>query len=474
MTLSVDEAQRVIAELQRRQAIREGLIDPKFEKQSAFILDDSRLGGALCTRRAGKSEGAGRKMLKKAYGSPNTPVLYLNATRDECKYVIWEPILKPLNDRLGIGGEPNETELSMRFPNGSYIRCFGVDAKPDEMKKVLGAKYGLVVIDEAAKYRIDLRKLVYEMLFPATSDLRGAIWLIGTPDDLTQGLFYDVTRQDNTPRERGWSVHEWSALDNPYMASQFKEDIELLKLQKPGIQETPSFKRMFLGKWVIDTDKLVYKFNRERNYCDALPPGDYTYHLGVDLGFDDDSAFVVAAYRDDAKTLYLIDQHKQKGMDVTAVATRINHYRQRYPLGHIIVDGANKQAVEEIKNRHGIPLAAADKAGKADFIEIMNSEFLTGAIKLVGEESKILADEYSNLIWDEKKFPKKEEHAACANHVADAALYIWRKCYNYLYTPPVKTPKKTEDEKLAAIEQRMEERLTLNKEFVPFWARDTG
>jgi hypothetical protein len=474
-TLSFEEAQQVVAELQRRQKIRDGLVDPKFEAQRRFIQDrSSRFKAAKCTRRAGKTEGLGRDLCLDAMAHPNSPTLYLNATRDECKYVMFEPVLKALNERLVLGGIPNEAELSIKFPNGSYVRCFGVDAKPDEMKKVLGAKYRKVVIDEAAKLRIDLRKLVYEMLFPATSDLRGQIVLAGTADDLTSGLFYDVTRQDGRPREPGWSVHEWSALDNPYMREQFQEDMELLKRTKPGIELTPSYRRMFLNEWVIDTDRLVYKFNRERNYIDALPgvAGDYTYHLGVDLGYDDDSAFVVAAYRDDSKVLYLLDQYKQKGMDVTAVAERINHYRRKYPLGHIIVDGANKQAVEEIKNRHQIPLIAADKQGKADFIEIMNSEFLTGSIKLVGEESKILAEEYGNLIWDEKKLPKKEEHSACANHCADSSLYVWRKCYNYLYTAPVKAPKKTDEEKMLAQEQEREERFTRKQDFVPYWMRE--
>ena len=42
-----------------------------------------------------------------------------------------------------------------------------------------------------------------------------------------------------------------------------------------------------------------------------------------------------------------------------------------------------------------------------------------------------LMDEYSQLIWDERS-QRREEHPAAPNHCADAALYAWRHCYQYL------------------------------------------
>src|SRR5205085_11845215 len=63
---------------------------------------------------------------------------------------------------------------------------------------------------------------------------------------------------------------------------------------------------------------------------------------------------------------------------------------------------ANKQAVEEMRRRHDLPLRAADKTGKSDFIEIMNGEFIQGRIKLRGASCSQLAEEYAGLIWDER------------------------------------------------------------------------
>lgn len=162
-----------------------------------------------------------------------------------------------------------------------------------------------------------------------------------------------------------------------------------------------------------------------------MTPSKWSYVLGVDLGYDPDpSAFVVCAYREHDKALYILEATKQTGLDVTAVAERIKELEKRYDFDRIVIDNANKQAVEEMKRRHGLALHAADKTGKADFIELMNGDFISGYIKLL-PDAKPLADEYAELIWDDKSEQRKE-HANCDNHCTDAALYAWRHCYPYL------------------------------------------
>jgi hypothetical protein len=69
-------------------------------------------------------------------------------------------------------------------------------------------------------------------------------------------------------------------------------------------------------------------------------------------------------------------------LDVTDVAQKIRAYQARYELDIIVIDNANKQAVQELQRRHDLPLRAADKTGKSDFIEIMNGEFIQGRIKV--------------------------------------------------------------------------------------------
>ena len=192
------------------------------------------------------------------------------------------------------------------------------------------------------------------------------------------GRLLPVHRPDQGVREAGWSGHRWTTYDNPYMAEQWAGEIAELKAARPLVVETPWFRQMYLGEWVIDSDKLVYRFNSDRNTFVELPTfhaGEWHYVLGVDLGYNDPTAFALCAYHDYDKTLYVLEAEKHPRLDVTSVAERIRGYQARYELDSIIIDGANKQAVEEMRRRHELPLRAADKTGKSDFIEIMNGEF---------------------------------------------------------------------------------------------------
>jgi hypothetical protein len=235
----------------------------------------------------------------------------------------------------------------------------------------------------------------------------------------------------------GWSCHRWTAFDNPSMAEKWKAEIEDLKLANPAIEQTPLFQQHYLGKWVTDDSKLVYRFDSSRNVFDELPAARHGrdrwhYVLGIDLGFNDPTAWVVCGYRDNDRTLYVLGADKKAGCDITEVADRTHKLMSRFQFDSIIIDNANKQAVEEIRRRHDIPLTPAQKQGKADFIEIMNGDFISGFIKIQRKLGVGLMDELQSLVWDERALPRREEHPGCDNHLTDALLYSWRHCYQYL------------------------------------------
>ncbi len=114
-------------------------------------------------------------------------------TVEERLVKFWKDILTFLNKKHDLGMEPNKQELSMTFPNGSVIRLSGADDSPEEADKLLGCKYKLIIIDEAASFRQDLTRIVYETLLPTTTDERGTICLVGTPGDVAKGMFFEIT-----------------------------------------------------------------------------------------------------------------------------------------------------------------------------------------------------------------------------------------------------------------------------------------
>lgn len=407
-----------------------------FEQQAKFIKDPARLKALFCTRRAAKSYTAGAYMVQECLNTPGINALFLGLTHASAKGIIWKDILKTLNQKLDLEISFNETTLTATFPNGSVIYVTGVDVTEDEMNKLLGKKYRLVCIDEASMYTIDMNKLVYGILKPATADQRGTICLMGTASNFTRGLFYDIT----TGKEPGWSLHSWTAYDNPHISVQWKEEIAEIDKLRPLFRETPLFRQWYLNEWVIDTDKLVYKYNEARNAFRSLPtnvsPDGWTYILGVDLGYEDDTAFVLCAFHDNDKTLYVLKTYNRKHMDVTETANKIKEFRddKDCPVAKVIIDGSNKQAVEEMQRRHGVALTPADKIGKSDFIEIMNGELIQAKIK-IKDTLTSLTQEMMGLVWatdgDKIKQPRKE-HPNLPNHLCDALLYAWRFCYSYM------------------------------------------
>jgi len=399
-----------------------------FPQQRAFIEDPARLKYAICTRRAAKSYSVGLDLMRTAHTQPGT-CLYVGLTRESAKRTMWRDVLKTINITHRAGFKFNETSLVAESAIGSPIYLIGLDSNDNEKQKALGQKFRKVYIDEAQAFTIDLEALVYNILKPATVDYLGTIGLVGTPGNITRGFFYDLS----TGKKSGWSGHSWSAYNNPFVAQEWDNDIKTLIAANSLVQETPWFRQMYLGEWVIESDKLVYRYNPDRNSYNTIPDyhaGKWNYLLGVDLGWNDPTAFVVCAWHDYDKVLYMLESSKSSQLDITATAEHIRAYQSRFDFDAIVVDGANKQAVEEMRRRHDLPLITADKTGKSDMIEVMNGEFIQGNIKLSAAAGD-LADEYMGLIWNDKGVTR-QEHPNCPNHLADAALYAWRYCFQYL------------------------------------------
>jgi hypothetical protein len=402
------------------------LIASAFPQQRAFLDDTSRFKTALCTRRAGKSYGEGLALLSEALKRPGVSCLYVSLTRASAKRIMYKDVLKAINREYELGAKFIETELEVRLPNGSVIYLLGVDAKPEEAEKILGQKFACAVVDESASFRFDLSHLVHAILRPTLVDYGGWLAMVGTPGNV-KNYFHDVT----TGAIKGWSLHHWSAADNPHVAAQWEREISELIAENPLITDTPLFKQHYLGQWAIDPSMRVYRYDAERNDI-ADAPSCTRHILGVDLGYTDATALVVLGFRPKDKTIYVLEAEKRTGLIVSQVADWIRHVQSRYQFERIVVDNASKQAVEELVQRHALPLEAAEKRDKADAIANMNSDIITGRV-LVTKAAAGLRKEWGDLVWDDRHFHKGKlvESSQCENHLSDAALYAWRAATAY-------------------------------------------
>lgn len=446
----------VLRELVKRKPKPVDLTDPNFAFQTAFIRDPARFKAAQCTRRAAKSYADGIGLFEAACNNPRVSCLYIAMTLESARNTMIKDIMEPINDEFKLGARFFERPLVTELPNRSMIYYTGVDANEKEKKKLWGQKYKRVVIDEGGGYSINIEELINSVLRSSLIDYQGDLWFTGMPTNNINSFFFSVVNG----KVPGWSIHKWSAADNPYIQEKFLAEIEEMKRINPLVVETPWFKQMYLNEWVVDLSALVYKFNVERNLAKELPRSQipWNYVLGVDLGYEDDTAFSILAFHDHFSEVYGIESFKKKNMDLFEVSDQIKSLRKTYPFFKILIDGSNKQAVETMRKRMGLPeLIAAEKRGKADFIEILNSELIQGKIKLLEGQNDPLIKEWQELIWDEKR-AEKVEHSACANHCADSWLYPWRFTYSYLSQKPAPTPAPSSDQYMKDFLQKESEK----------------
>jgi hypothetical protein len=228
------------------------------------------------------------------------------------------------------------------------------------------------------------------------------------------------------------------------------------KRKRGWSDDTPSWQREYLGKWVASELAFVYSFaglvhtepskvcwepNFETGNQFGLPKDEeWHYVLGLDLGWEDDFAAVLGAYNPHDGVLYQVWEYKDNHQDVDQVVVHIMHAIELAgKIDRVVADagGLGKMVIETINRRHGLNIQAAEKREKNDFIELQNTDYHSGRIKLLKHSD--LSTELQGLQWDIGDASKAQmartgrlkEHPSCPNHLADAWLYLWRFSYHY-------------------------------------------
>jgi hypothetical protein len=344
------------------------------------------------------------------------------------------PVLQELNIQFNIGCQFVESNLEMKHPNGATLKLYGADMK-NFIKRLKGRKYPGVAIDEAQDFGVHLQSLIDDVLTPSISDYKdGWLALTGTPGPVPQGFFFEVTRNG----KYGFSRHEWTILDNPYMP---KPDafIKDLIARREWTDNHPTLLREWRNKWVLDVQSLWVNYNESVNHFEHLPVGPkWTYIMGIDLGFKDADAIAVLAWSSSDPNTYLVEEVITRKQGITDLVNQIETLSKKYDVAKMVIDegGLGKKIAEEIRRRHHIPVVAADKARKQENVELLNDNLRRGVFK-ANKDSRFAQDSYLVQIdWDKstpnKIVIKKHPHS----DIIDAVLYSFKESPAYTYVKP--------------------------------------
>jgi len=448
----------ILKEIKRRvQAAQEAEARPKFElnqhlfpKQLEFVKDPAKRKSAVCSRRSGKSEACVGDLVETCNSEPNINCAYITLTRVSAKKIIWRILKRVLNDYQIATKKIDESELSIEFANGSMLYISGAKDS-SEIEKFRGMSLRKVYIDEGQSFRGYIKELIDDIIDPATWDVDGTICLIGTPGAVPVGFFHDITHSD------GWSNHKWTIFDNPFIKIKSKKDPqEILEqtLKQRGVDRTdPSIQREFFGNWTADTNSLVFRFNKDRNTTLTLPK-DLLYIFGIDLGYNDSDAIAVLGYSMATNKVYLVEEFVKNKLGITDLVLEIERLKLKYDPVKMVMDAGalGKKIQEEIRTRHAIPVEAADKNRKLEFIELLNDDLRTQ--RLMAIPSTRFEEDCLLVQWNREDPTKPKVSDMYHSDICDAVLYGWREAKHYIKNELVAKPIDGSPEWLAALEER--------------------
>lgn len=456
-----------------------------FGSQRRFFNDKSKKKAALCSRRAGKTEGVAATLLHAAEDCPGGLSVYISRSRANSRLILWAT-LSAINERhgLGLNFTQRDNQLFVITPNGHQLWLCGCNTSTD-IDKFRGLKLRMAAIDEASSFGGYLRELVEDVLEPALLDLDGELVMISTPGVIPAGYFFEVTTGAGLGpmAAKQWPTHSWVTLQNPYIQldklSKEEQKLELLRaededyinprvevwLEKKRIANGwdishPTYLREWCGQWVRDEGALLFPIDAGKNHFFELPEGRWSYSIGVDVGYNDPTAFVVGAQRRGHPEIYIVHAEQHTQLIPSAVAAYIQRLQKRFGAYRVIVDsgGIGLAYVEEMRQRFGIACEAADKRNKRDWIDIVRGECLSGTIKVHPHAAGCLLQELACLVWDEKH---EEADDRFEDHLSDAFLYLcrmigvhYRPVENvYDLSPQEKDVKQMKEAKLAAMKE---------------------
>ena len=307
------ERRAIAAELERRRrlpAAVDALVEGLFPVQRSLVLSTATRIVARAGRRGGKTHALAARAFRAAlrYPKRTIPVVERTLTSASAR-VLWEA-LQAVDRRFGLHAKFHHSLFLATLGNGATIQIVGADTV-EAADKLRGGNYPEALVDEAGSFRdYVLQYLLNEVLGPALLDHGGTLVLSGTPGARPIGTYYEACMGEGP-----WERWHWTFRDNiaipfdrpspaePYTAPERAAAREAwfaeLLAANGWTEATPFVRREFFGEWVTDTDRMAYRLAPFNYRGVELPPSfhkspdRWTFGLGIDLGYNDPSAFVV-------------------------------------------------------------------------------------------------------------------------------------------------------------------------------------
>lgn len=197
-------------------------------------------------------------------------IIYSAPTGQMIKSLIWEPLKKTCINYFGLvdGKDINNSELTIRFPNGVFIRC----KSAEQRENLRGLNVGIWIADEAALYTQDTLQEITNRLRPRVgqADTQGRLIVISTPNGA--GPLYDLFQSALELPDK-YIVRHYDYLR---MRSGNKQFIE----EQKRILSPLKFGQDYLCQWESVEDQFFYTWDKTKYTRPIIDRGTdlYSFH----------------------------------------------------------------------------------------------------------------------------------------------------------------------------------------------------
>ncbi len=314
--------------------------------------------------RSGKTALISEFLVRRAIQYPMSRQLAARKCRSHAKTSLWNDTLKKYLVRHVPAGccRFSESELSIRFRNGSEIIVAGLD-DAERSEKVLGNEFITVFLNEATQFSWETVQMAATRLAQKAYDRHGHAALPKLILDCNPRgprhwlhsvgvLHIDPESGQALRDQQKWARLPWSAYDNrANLPAEYLAGLEAL----PEIMK----KRMLDGIWCDNTGAVYQEFSEEKHVVPEFAiPEDWQKIRAIDFGYTNPFVCLWGAVDPDGR-LYIYREWYKAGVRTAEHAETIKRLsgKERYSITVADHDAAERAELESL----GIRTAAAEK-----------------------------------------------------------------------------------------------------------------
>lgn len=201
----------------------------------------------------------------------NKDVIYSAPTSAMIKSLIWEPLKRSCIENYGLrdGTDINNSDMTIKFPNGVYIRC----KSAEQRENLRGMNASIWLADEASLYTSDTLQEITNRLRPTVGDpdSKGRLIIISTPNGT--GPLYDLYKFALENSENYIVRH--------FNYEQMRSGNKKYILEQKKLLSPLKFAQDYLCAWESVADQFYYSFDKHKHTVENIVDrgGDlYTFH----------------------------------------------------------------------------------------------------------------------------------------------------------------------------------------------------